>query len=355
MRWSCNQLQNECGLEAYALCVSLHRRVLHGGQALERGLAGGDGDEAAHDVAAVGLDVQVGQGLNHRPLGGAQVAQGDGVVGQRSRLVAGPGVEGGHELGRLDQPGLQREQAEQEVAFGGHGHSPGGARGRRGDSHRGRRPVVVRSGGLIVMREGTRTPVYATGGGHDRSPGRRAWTSGIGSHGRGEGRPNSVGAAPNRARMTRSGLSSRCSRSGGSFAPCRGVLGGTTSIGGEGRAGIASTSTSRTDYFEPPKGTPVITSSSPGLAGPIFISPCTVTRVPSKSNTLSCGKLFNFSKPSSLTLVWLRSRCESLVKAHRCTSPAAGNASAVEIEQLQIDQICQVTQAGVANRRFAKV
>jgi hypothetical protein len=96
-------------------------RVLHGGQALERGLAGGDVGQAPRDVAAVRLDVQVGQGLDHRPLGVAQVAQGDEVVGQGSRLVAGPGMKSGHELGRLDQASLQREQAEQEVAFGGDG------------------------------------------------------------------------------------------------------------------------------------------------------------------------------------------------------------------------------------------
>ena len=146
----------------------LDLRVPDRREALERGLAGGDGGQALLDVAAVGLDVQVGQGLDHRPLGVAQVAQGDEVVGQGSRLVAGPGVEGGDELGRLDQAVLQREQAEQEVAFGGHGASSSGARGQPGDSHRGSRPVVVRSGGLIVMREGARTPVHASGGGLDR-------------------------------------------------------------------------------------------------------------------------------------------------------------------------------------------
>jgi hypothetical protein len=43
-------------------------------------------------------------------------------------------VEGGHELGLVDQPDLQRQQAEEEVAVGGDGgHGaglPGGRRGR---------------------------------------------------------------------------------------------------------------------------------------------------------------------------------------------------------------------------------
>jgi hypothetical protein len=101
-------------------------RVRHGGQALEGGRAGGDGGQAPRDVAAVGLDVQVGERLDHRPLGGAQVAQGDEVVGQRSRPVGGPGVEGGHEMGRRNQAVLEGQQAQQEVAVGGHGASSRG-------------------------------------------------------------------------------------------------------------------------------------------------------------------------------------------------------------------------------------
>ena len=38
------------------------------------------------------------------------------VLGQRPVLVAGPGLEGGDELGLVDQPVLQRQQAEEQVA-----------------------------------------------------------------------------------------------------------------------------------------------------------------------------------------------------------------------------------------------
>jgi hypothetical protein len=43
------------------------------------------------------------------------------MVGQTAGLVAGPGVERGDELRLLDQPVLQGEQAEEEVAVGGDG------------------------------------------------------------------------------------------------------------------------------------------------------------------------------------------------------------------------------------------
>src|SRR4051812_39985514 len=52
---------------------------------------------------------------------GIKVPQGDQMVGERLRLVAGPGVERGDELRLLDQAGLEGEQAEEEMAVGGHG------------------------------------------------------------------------------------------------------------------------------------------------------------------------------------------------------------------------------------------
>ena len=89
-------------------------------EALAGGLAGGDGGEAPLHVAAVGLHVHGRQGLDGGSLGGIQVPQRDQVIGEGSRLVAGPGVERGDELRLLDQAGLQGEQAEEEVAVGGH-------------------------------------------------------------------------------------------------------------------------------------------------------------------------------------------------------------------------------------------
>ena len=65
---------------------------------------------------------------------GVEVAAGDEVVGQGPGLVAGPGLEGGDELGLVDQAVLQGEQAEEQVAVGGDGgHGailPGGRHGR---------------------------------------------------------------------------------------------------------------------------------------------------------------------------------------------------------------------------------
>ena len=72
----------------------------------------------------MGLDVQGGQGLDGRTLGGIEVAQGHQVVGQGSRLVAGPGVERGDELLLPDQPRLEGQQAEEEVAVRSHGALP---------------------------------------------------------------------------------------------------------------------------------------------------------------------------------------------------------------------------------------
>ena len=167
------------------------------------------------DVAAVAPRGAGRPGPRHRPLGGVEVAAGDEVVGQGPGLVAGPGLEGGDELGLLDQAVLQGEQPEQEVAVGGHG-----ATSRRGSGTARRLPPWQTPG----RRPERRIDRNARGDPHASARYRRGtrpvprpagvdlW---IGSHGRGEGRPNSVGAAPNRARMTRVGLSSRCSRSGG--------------------------------------------------------------------------------------------------------------------------------------------
>ena len=87
-------------------------RVAQVGQAVADRPAGGDGGEALSHIAAVGLDVHGRQGLDGGPLGGIEVPLRDEMVGEGARLVAGPGVERGDELRRLDQPGLQGEQAE---------------------------------------------------------------------------------------------------------------------------------------------------------------------------------------------------------------------------------------------------
>ena len=54
-----------------------------------------------------------------------------------------PGLEGGHELALVDQPVLQREQSEEEMAGGGHGTSlPGSEPGRRAFVPRCRGPLA---------------------------------------------------------------------------------------------------------------------------------------------------------------------------------------------------------------------
>src|SRR5262249_34874177 len=55
------------------------------------------------------------------PLGSVEGPQPDEMAGQSAGLVAGPGVERGDELRLLDQPVLQGEQAEEEIAGGGDG------------------------------------------------------------------------------------------------------------------------------------------------------------------------------------------------------------------------------------------
>jgi hypothetical protein len=100
-----------------------HRDVrgAQAGQAVASCLASGDGGEALLDVAPVGVNLQGRQGLDGGSLGGIQVPQRDQMVSQGSRLVAGPGVERRDKLRLLDQAGLEGEQAEEEMAVGGHG------------------------------------------------------------------------------------------------------------------------------------------------------------------------------------------------------------------------------------------
>jgi hypothetical protein len=50
-----------------------------------------------------------------------EVAASDQVLGQRPRLGAGPGLEGGDELALVDQAVLKVDQAEEQVAVSG-GH-----------------------------------------------------------------------------------------------------------------------------------------------------------------------------------------------------------------------------------------
>jgi hypothetical protein len=68
--------------------------------------------------------MQVGQCLEGCAAGGIDVPERDQVVGQGPQFVAPPGMECGDELRLLNQAGLQCQQAEEEMAVGGHGSTP---------------------------------------------------------------------------------------------------------------------------------------------------------------------------------------------------------------------------------------
>ena len=140
------------------------------GEALTGGAAGGDGGETPFHVAAVLLDVASHQGIDGGSVVGIEVAATDEVVGEGAGLVERPGLEGGHELDLVDQPVLECEQSEQQVAVGGdagHGDAPGceaasdpaghGAGGRRGGaSHESHYRTGFR--GVHICRAGYNCP-----------------------------------------------------------------------------------------------------------------------------------------------------------------------------------------------------
>jgi hypothetical protein len=109
--------------------------VAKAGQAVASALAGRDGGEAPPHIAAVGLDVQRRQGLDGGSLGGIEVPQRDQVIGQRSRLVAGPGVERGDELRLLDQAACKASRPKSRLHSAAMRH-PHDFRSRAGDSRR---------------------------------------------------------------------------------------------------------------------------------------------------------------------------------------------------------------------------
>ena len=109
------------GSESDWATAAVELRVAEGGEPLAGGPAGRERGEALLGVAVL-LEVPRDEGLDGGAVVGVEVAAGDEVVGQGSRLVAGPGLEGGDELDLVDQAVLQGEQAEEQVAFGIGGH-----------------------------------------------------------------------------------------------------------------------------------------------------------------------------------------------------------------------------------------
>ncbi len=79
-----------------------------------------DSCQTPFGIAAVGLNVQVGQGFDHPALGDAEMAHRDQMIGQGPGFVAGPVPESSHKLVAGDDPVLKGEQAKEQVARGDH-------------------------------------------------------------------------------------------------------------------------------------------------------------------------------------------------------------------------------------------
>ena len=104
----------------------IERRITESTQAFPGRSAQADGRQALLRIAAVLREMSRRQGLDRDAIGVVQVTASRQMVGQRPGLVASPGLEGGDELGLVDEPDLQRDQAKEEVAVrgGGHGVAP---------------------------------------------------------------------------------------------------------------------------------------------------------------------------------------------------------------------------------------
>src|SRR5205814_5833819 len=96
-------------------------RVANLVEALAGGTTGGDGGQAPLDIASVLLDVQGGQRLDGGPMSGVEITTADQEIREQPGLVEAPGLERSNELALVDQPVLQRKQAEEQIAVGGGG------------------------------------------------------------------------------------------------------------------------------------------------------------------------------------------------------------------------------------------
>ena len=72
--------------------------------------------EALLRVAAQGLDMEAGDGFYHGATRGIDMAEFDKVVGQWAALVPSPGRESRKESALVDQPVLQGQQTEEQIA-----------------------------------------------------------------------------------------------------------------------------------------------------------------------------------------------------------------------------------------------
>jgi hypothetical protein len=77
----------------------------------------GQDGQAIAGLAAQGLDVQTGDGLDSGAARSIEISKVDEVVGQGSPLVASPGGESCKERSLVDQAVLQGEQTKEETAI----------------------------------------------------------------------------------------------------------------------------------------------------------------------------------------------------------------------------------------------
>jgi hypothetical protein len=74
------------------------------------------------------LEVVCHQDIDNGPVVGIEVTATDKVVGEGAQLVERPRLERACELALVNEPVLQRQQTEEQVAVGGegdHGRAPG--------------------------------------------------------------------------------------------------------------------------------------------------------------------------------------------------------------------------------------
>ena len=69
------------------------------------------------------FDVLVDEQFQERPIIGVDGSLAKEDLGDRSVLVARPGVEGGDQRRLIDHASLQGNEAKEEIAIGGHGHA----------------------------------------------------------------------------------------------------------------------------------------------------------------------------------------------------------------------------------------
>jgi hypothetical protein len=83
------------------------------------------------------FQVALHQGIDHESVFVVEVSALDKMIGERSGAIEHPGLESSHELDLVDQPVLERQKTEEQIAIGsdgGHGAASSWAGTGYGDS-----------------------------------------------------------------------------------------------------------------------------------------------------------------------------------------------------------------------------